>query len=126
MILGIGIDIVEVSRIQKMLERHPESFAGRVLSICEQEKLKKRKDSAQFCAGRWAIKEAFSKAIGTGIGSSCAMHEVSTENDENGKPFVVLSGTALQTFNKMGGVNIHISISHEKNYACAQVILESA
>jgi len=125
MILGIGTDIVEVARIQKMLERHADSFARRVLSEDEQKLLIKRKDQAQFCAGRWAIKEALSKALGTGIGKDCAMHEISTINNENGRPTVTLLGAALATFNKLGGKSIHISISHEKNYACANVVLEN-
>ena len=124
MILGIGTDIVEVVRIERMIQRHSESFARRVLSPKEQIILSKRKDRSQFCAGRWAIKEAFSKALGTGIGKDCAMHEISTENDSSGRPIVVLTGTALISFQKLGGKNIHVSISHEKNYACANVVLE--
>ena len=124
MILGIGTDIVEVERIQKMLERHSESFARRVLSPQEQIKMAKRRDTAQFCAGRWAIKEAVSKALGTGIGAECAMHEISTENDDAGRPYVTLSGKALETFTKLGCSSVHVSISHEKHYACANVILE--
>lgn len=124
MILGIGTDIVDIVRIKRMLERHSESFVRRVLSVEEQELLFKRKDKCQFCAGRWAIKEAFSKALGTGIGKACAMHEVSVVNDKFGRPVVVLKGKALSTFEELGGKLIHVSISHEKSYACASVVLE--
>ena len=124
MILGIGVDIVEVARIERMLERHSESFIRRVLSVEEQVILSNRKDRGQFCAGRWAIKEAFSKALGTGIGKSCAMHEISTVNDSLGRPVITLNGEALATYEKLEGKNIHLSISHEKMYACANVVLE--
>jgi len=125
MILGIGTDIVEVARIEKMLERHPDSFARRVLSDAEVIRLKERSDGSAFCAGRWAVKEAVSKAFGTGIGKDCAMHEVSTENNAEGRPAVVLSGSARETFERMGGKTIHVSISHERSYACAYIIIEA-
>ena len=124
MILGIGTDIVEVARIKKMLERHSDSFSRRVLSDAEIERLNDRSDAATFCAGRWAVKEAVSKAFGTGIGKDCAMHEVSTLNNSDGRPEIVLHGTALETFQRMGGKSIHVSISHERQYACAYVIIE--
>ena len=82
------------------------------------------RDPLPHFAGRWAAKEAFAKAIGCGFGSDCAWQDLEILNDERGKPVMNITGTALQTFEKIGGKTIHLSVSHEKNYATAFVILE--
>ena len=83
-----------------------------------------RYNPAPYFAGRWAVKEAVAKALGCGIGADCASIEVETCNGTAGKPVTRLSGNAAKTMEKLGGKNIHISLSHEANYAIAYVILE--
>lgn len=120
MIVGIGTDIVEITRLAKSLENvKAHCFSAAEIAYCC-----KFRDPLPHFAGRWAAKEAFAKAIGSGFGCDCAWEDLEILNDERGKPVVNITGTALQTFEKIGGKTIHLSISHEKNYATAFVILE--
>ncbi|MEH7123291.1 holo-ACP synthase [Bacillus sp. JJ1532] len=115
MITGIGIDIVELNRIKKIFERQVK-FAERILTPKETAKFQtlplERK--TEFLAGRFAAKEAFSKAMGTGIGGSLSFLDIEIEKDEKGKPYV----------SKPIQKGVHLSISHSKEYAVAQVIIE--
>lgn len=114
MIKGIGIDIIELSRVQDMIDRQPK-FIERIL--CENEKQKlaalSGRRQAEFLAGRFAAKEAFSKANGTGIGKQLSFHDIEIDNDPLGKPFFAAPN-----------VKAHLSISHSRDYAVAQVIIE--
>lgn len=125
MISGLGTDIVQVSRIREMIERYGESFLEKVFADDERKEAQRRRDPAQYYAGRWALKEAMSKALGCGIGEKCGWKDVATSNRESGRPETILSGLALETATAMGVASIHISISHEQEYACATVILEN-
>lgn len=117
MITGTGIDLVELERIEDALSRR-EDFYTRILTKKEQEhflQLSKHRQ-IEFLAGRFAAKEAFSKAMGTGIGSQLSFQDIEILPNEVNKPIAaskVFSGT------------IHLSISHSKAYAIAQVILEA-
>jgi len=115
MIKGIGIDIIELSRIQAMLERKTK-LVDRILT--DKEKLKfevlSERRQIEFLAGRFAAKEAFSKAAGTGIGKELSFLDIEIETDELGKPFIVKPD-----------LHAHISISHSRDYAVAQVIIET-
>lgn len=115
MISGIGIDIVEISRIKELALRQ-KKFVDRILTLNEKKKYDRlpahRKD--EFLAGRFAAKEAFAKALGTGIGKECSFHDIEIVNDESGKPRIV----------KPFREGVHLSISHSKEYAVAQVIIE--
>ena len=125
MIHGIGTDIVEINRIRKILVKHKESFLIRVFTENELKEGEKRKNSAAYFAGRWAAKEAFSKALGTGIGEKCSWTEIEISNKKHGNPVCHISGNAKKTAEKMGILKTHISISHEQEYACSTIILES-
>lgn len=115
MIIGIGIDIVEIGRIRKLVESQPR-FPDRVLT--EKERAIFNGHNAQrgieFLAGRFAAKEAFSKAVGTGIGRQLSFLDIETEADSNGRPMI----------SKPDDDRVHLSISHSEQYAIAQVILE--
>jgi holo-[acyl-carrier protein] synthase len=124
MIVGIGTDIVEVVRMESMLNDHGDAFTHKIFTENEIKESLKRKDSAQYFAGRWAAKEALSKALGCGFGKKCAWKDVTILNEENGKPELTLSGNALRTSQELEVVSIHLSISHEKHYACASVVIE--
>ncbi|HAM82206.1 holo-ACP synthase [Ornithinibacillus bavariensis] len=116
MIKGIGIDIIEINRIRKSIEN--ERFLERVLTTNERMYLKRLQGEArkaEFVAGRFAAKEAFAKAMGTGIGK-LSFQDIEVVNDERGKPMLSVSLP-----DKM---NIFVSISHSKEYAVAQVVLE--
>jgi holo-[acyl-carrier protein] synthase len=124
MILGMGTDIVEISRIRKLLKRNSAEFLFRVYTESELKESGTKKNSAEYLAGRWAVKEALSKALGCGIGTDCNWKDISTTNDSRGAPKVQLSGTASKTAKTKSFRKIHVSISHEKHYACSTVILE--
>lgn len=128
MILGIGTDIVETARIRAAWERSPEHFEDTVLAPGEKFLLAERKTAekkAEFLAGRWAAKEAFAKALGTGMGTGCSFFEVEILPDKKGAPHVAaLHGKALKSASCGGVKRVHISISHEKNYAVSTVLLE--
>lgn len=115
MITGIGIDIVELHRIQKMADKHAK-FALRILTASEYQQYEQLQGGRQveFLAGRFAAKEAYSKAIGTGIGKELSFQDIEIAKDERGKPFII----------KPVKNRIHLSISHSKDYAVAQVIIE--
>lgn len=121
MVYGIGIDIVEIDRIQKTMEN--PRFLQRVFSEEEREYFSARNQAAQSVAGSFAGKEALSKALGTGF-RGFRMSEVEILHDEYGKPHVALTGEAKQTADRLGICSLYISISHSKKYAIAQVIAE--
>ena len=125
MISGIGIDIVEISRLKQALARHPDTFSTKVFTDQELALAGKRSDPNPFLAGRWAAKEALAKALGCGLGPDCGWTEIEVVNQQNGRPEMKLLGRAAQFAATRGVSNIQVSISHEKHYACAVVVLES-
>ncbi|NRA89064.1 MAG: holo-ACP synthase [Rhizobiales bacterium] len=130
MIIGIGTDIIEVARIAKSIAQFGDRFLKRNFSNAEIENANKLKNSTQYYAKRFAAKEAFAKAIGTGIGSNAAFKEISTLNNKLGAPYIKLEGQAkmyidnISKHNNNKKIKIHISLSDEKLYAQAFLILE--
>ncbi len=124
MILGIGTDLAEIERLRDLIAKFGDSFTHKVFTPQEQQEAAMRHDPAIYYAGRWAVKEAMSKALGCGIGGNCALLDVETCNHPTGRPVVKLSGNALDFFRKLGGTHIHLSVSHEANYAVATVVIE--
>ncbi len=124
MIIGIGTDLAEIERIRKSIARFGASFTDRIFTPIEQQEAAMRNDQSIYYAGRWAAKEAVSKALGCGIGGNCGLLEIEVSNQPTGQPKVDLSGNALETFRKLGGKFIHLSVSHEANYAVATVVIE--
>lgn len=120
----MGTDIVEISRIRKLLKKNSMEFLSRVFTEKEMGESSLKKNSAEYLAGRWAVKEALSKAFGCGIGADCNWRDISTANDAKGAPVTTLSGFALRTSRGKKVKTIHVSISHEKDFAIATVILE--
>ncbi|HOJ64761.1 MAG TPA: holo-ACP synthase [Spirochaetota bacterium] len=119
---GIGIDICNVKRFDRLKENH--NFLKRVFSDNELDLCMKRKNVSQCLAARFAAKEAFLKAIGTGIGNGISIKEVIIKKDEKGKPFILLEGNTKKYYEEINGGNIHLSISHEKDVAVAVVVIE--
>ncbi|MBQ9788291.1 MAG: holo-ACP synthase [Lentisphaeria bacterium] len=124
MIKGMGIDITEIARIKKAIGSFNESFVKRVFTEKEQQIASARKDFVTFYAGRWAAKEAVSKALGCGIGEKCSFTEIEILNDDFGKPQAFLSGNAAETFKSLNAEFLHITISHEGKNAIAMAIIE--
>lgn len=125
MLKGVGIDIVEIERLRMSIERTGQAFLEKVYSADELCVLPaKNPRRTEFLAGRWAAKEAFAKALGCGITDRCRLNEITVLDDESGRPSMTLGGAAFETAKSLGVSQIHISISHEKAYATAVVILE--
>ena len=122
MITGLGNDIADCRRIEQMMQKYGDLFLDHLLTPAEKAESKGR---FTYCAGRWAAKEAVSKALGCGIGANCAFTDIEIIDNEAGKPEVKLSGAAEITAKKLKADRIHLSISHERHYAVATVILET-
>lgn len=125
MTIGLGTDIVEIVRIKKAVEKGGEAFLEKVYTPQEISSYAKRNKSGySYLAGRWAAKEAFSKALGCGIGENCSLSEIDISETPSGAPALELSGNAKKYADHLGVNNILVSISHEANYAVATVLLE--
>ena len=124
MILGIGIDIIEVTRIQASHERFGEHFLNRVLHPAETAYCLTHKKPAPFIAARFAAKEAISKAFGTGIGAALGWRDMEIRRKESGEPFVILHGKGEKLFAACGAKQLLVSLSHTKDYAAATAVLE--
>lgn len=122
MIIGIGVDIIEIDRIKSAVERNGR-FLEKYFSKKEREYFSKRKNRYEVIAGNFAAKEAFSKAAGTGI-RHFALQDVEILRDSLGKPYIELHRQALEMLQKIGTKSLHVSISHCKAYAVANVVLE--
>lgn len=118
-VIGIGTDIIECSRIAKMIEKHGEIFLTRVYTQNEIAYCSGRKAANQHYAGRWAAKEAVLKALGTGWAHGIQWTNVEVVNQQGGKPNIVLEGMAREISLQQGVREMMISISHCRNYAVA-------
>lgn len=124
MIIGTGIDIIEVERIRASCEKFGERFTARILLPSEIEYCFSHRDPAPFVAARFAAKEAVSKAFGTGIGASIGFHDIEVKRRETGEPYLVLHGKGEDLFRARGAAKIHLSLSHTLQLATAISILE--
>ncbi|MGB7767599.1 MAG: holo-ACP synthase [Verrucomicrobiia bacterium] len=124
MILGTGIDIIEVARVQASHERFGERFLKRLLHPDEIAYCLSHKHPAPFIAARFAAKEAISKAFGTGIGAALGWQDMEIRRQESGEPLVVLHGKGEQLFAGCRAKQLLISLSHTQTYAAATAILE--
>lgn len=128
MIVGTGIDIIEVERIRKQLERDGSRF---IRSLFTEYEIKycqtgtHQAARARCFAGRFSAKEAFLKALGSGLREGLKWKDIEIRNDDMGKPEIVLSGKALERVREKGIEGVHVSISHVDAVAAAVVILES-
>jgi holo-[acyl-carrier protein] synthase len=125
-ILGTGIDIIEVRRIELAYEKYGDRFVSRILLPDELAYCLSHKSPGPFIAARFAGKEAISKAFGTGIGSRLGWHNMEIRRQESGQPYVVLHGQGQTLLAARGGREVHLSLSHTTAHATAVAILESA
>ena len=121
-LIGTGIDIVEIARIKKTYSRYENGFAEKILHDHELKELKSAKDQLAFLAKRFAVKEAFVKALGTGIRGEVKWRNMYVSHDDNGKPILEFT-PEFATEIHANRLDVHISISDEKHYAIAQAII---
>lgn len=124
MIVGIGIDIVDVSRIERLLRKYGDQFAGRILAQAERPDFAASSRPVWFLANRFAAKEALSKALGTGLRYPVTLHAISVSSNSIGKPVFGFHGPLPDYLAGRGVAHHHLSLSHEKAMACAVVVLE--
>ncbi len=124
MILGIGIDIIEVARIEASHEKFGERFLNRILLPDEITYCLSHRKPGPFLAARFAAKEAVSKAFGTGIGAELGWQDIEIRRKESGEPFVVLHGGGERLFAARGARQLLVSLSHTQAHATAIAILE--
>lgn len=125
MILGTGIDTVEIARFQKFLDEDNQPLLNRLLTATELAYCCPKKQSASCLAARFAAKEAFVKAMGTGLRDGMSWTEMEVVNDQLGKPSLRFSGRTQQLLAKHGTAKVHLSLSHDGGHAVAVVILEA-
>ncbi|MFQ5587775.1 MAG: holo-ACP synthase [Nitrospiria bacterium] len=123
-ILGVGIDMVRISRMEDIIARRGHRFLERVFTA-EERTYCLKKSRAHVCfSGRFAVKEALLKALGTGLSAGVSWKDIETLRQASGPPAVRLSGRVRELADKMGVSAIFPSITHDGDYAVAQVILE--
>lgn len=123
-IAGIGTDIVQVERFQRFLQREKQAVLERLFTRQELDYALPKKGAAQHLAARFASKEAFVKALGLGLRDGLTWHDMEVIRDALGCPSLALSGRAAELFKLRQLVGLHLSYSHEREYAVATVVLE--
>jgi len=125
MIAGIGTDIVAVARLGTLYERHGQRALDKVLAPAEHADFERSRDPARFLAKRFAAKEAFGKALGIGVATPATLPNIAVVHDELGKPAFAYA-PELAMYLAERGLVAHLSISDEKEYAMAFVVMEHA
>ena len=124
-IIGTGVDIVETARIADLLGEHPERFLERCFTKGEQADSQSNKRQHEHLAARFAAKEAALKALGTGWSQGIGWTDIEVVKEPSGKPYLNITGRALEIANEMGISSWHLSLSHISTHAIATVIAES-
>ena len=120
-VFGIGIDLVSVSRVRSAMDRFPDRFRARVFTPSEVAFCEGLADKYPSYAGRFAAKEAFSKALGTGLRGAIGWNEIDVLDNEKTRPTIKVTGRAEEI---LAGRRVHLSISHLPDYATAIVVIE--
>ena len=126
MIQGIGTDVVSIERIERVLERFGARFVNRILTPTERERYERTRAKASHLAKRFAAKEAFSKAIGTGVHAPFRWHSISVGRDPRGKPGLVPNAEMAAYLHERGITSSHVSLTDDAGVAMAFVVLESS
>ena len=125
MIAGIGTDIVSIPRVEALVQRYGDRFAKRILSDAEYQEYLQVERAATFLAKRFAAKEAAAKALGTGFRLGITKRDISVGHDDLGKPLLVVAGSSRVACERMQVTRTWLSLSDEKHYALAFVVLET-
>ena len=124
MIYGIGIDVIQPHRVARLLEKYGDRFVKRVLTPLEQPRYLRSAQPVLFLANRFAAKEAFSKAMGTGFRYPVTLQSISVVQNSAGKPGLAFNESLEEMVQRNGITGHHLTISDESNLACACVVLE--
>ncbi len=125
MIIGIGIDLTDQLRIQQSLDQYGDKFLQHVfttqeIAICQRYRI----SAVEHYAGKFAVKEAFMKALGTGVSQQVTFKDIEVLNRDSGAPYLMTYGKTLEMVEALGVTQIHLTLSHTANLAVAVVILE--
>ena len=123
-VIGIGVDLTRIERFQRFLDRGRHAVIDRIFTAEEQEYSLSKRHPAPHLAARFAAKEAFLKALGTGLRLGISWQDIGVVRDDLGCPSLQLSGRASELLDERGGKRTHISYSHDGLYAVATVVLE--
>jgi holo-[acyl-carrier protein] synthase len=126
MIVGIGVDLVEIERMEHAIARHPERLVRRVFTETEQRECESRAHRAMHYSARFAAKEAFLKAVGMGLCAGMRWRDVGVVHAPSGKPSLVVQGRAAERMRELGADHALVSLTHTDHHACAVVILEGS
>lgn len=126
MIYGIGVDIVATDRFQRFIDAGNSAIMGRLFTQGERSLCGSRKDTASCLAARFAAKEAFLKALGTGLRDGMSWLDLEVTNNSLGKPELTLYGKASELSKRNGLTRVHLSLSHDGGNAVAMVVLETS
>jgi holo-[acyl-carrier protein] synthase len=124
MIVGTGIDIVEIDRIKRSIIKYSDRFKNKVFTQREIDYCHSQADPAKHFAARFSVKEAVLKCFGTGMAGGILWKDVEVDNKKSGQPTLNLYGKGKELFNQLKIKHIHISITHDKSYAVAHAIAE--
>lgn len=123
MIVGLGLDVVELARIERILKRFGTSFTNKILTPAE--RLGLPLHAAAYVAARFAAKEAAVKALGTGFSQGIGLQDIEVHKEASGRPVLVLHGPAATRCAALGATGLHLSLTHGRDTAAAVVILEA-
>ena len=123
-VAGLGVDLARIERFRRLLNEQKDAVLERLFTSGEKAYALKKVDPAPFLAARFAAKEAFMKALGTGLRHGVSWREIEVVKDPAGKPMLELRGKTAQIFEERGGGALHLSLSHDGDYAVASVVLE--
>jgi holo-[acyl-carrier protein] synthase len=124
MIIGSGIDLAEIGRIQQSIDRYGHRFLDRIYTAGEQAYCLRKRKSAESFAARFAAKEAGAKALGTGISRGVTWREIEVVREPGGRPAILFHGRAAQLAARLGVAHIALSITHTADLAMASVLVE--
>jgi holo-[acyl-carrier protein] synthase len=125
-VVAIGSDLASIARVRAVHRRHGERFARRLLTAAEWPRYARLRDPSAYLARRFAAKEAAAKALGTGIAGGVGFQQLEVLNDDAGAPMLSLRGEAALRAARLGVVRCHLSLTDERDYALAFVVLEGA
>jgi holo-[acyl-carrier protein] synthase len=123
-IVGLGVDMEEVSRIREVISRHGRIFLDRIFTSAEVAYCERHRDPAERYAARFAAKEATMKALGTGWSKGVRWRDIEVTRKPGGRPTIVLHGIAREHADRLGARHLSLSLTHTGNFALAEVILE--
>ena len=125
MIVGLGVDMEEITRLGDAIKRHGRIFLERIFTPAEIAYCERHRDPVERYAGRFAAKEAAMKALGTGWGQGVRWRDIEVARQPGGRPTIIFHGVARERAERLGGRQISLSITHTGNFALAEVILEN-